>query len=898
MSIPTMEPGLDVDELIAALLDAGELLEHASWPSEGEMDLDDREGSFAGYGMLGSLRDVYGVDRALLRERADRYLRLARRFRSAFGGGPVVLVRVPARINIIGEHVDYVRYIRTQVFPFGSRERDMIALFRPREDDVVRARTTLEEVDASRYGQREFRIGEFPLDTGLARASREERDRRWLDYLNTDVKVPVQRWDNYLKGSAYYLQNMHPQRTLRGMDMMIDSSITVAGGVSSSSALVVISGLAIRLVNRLPVDLEELADASSKAEWYVGTRGGKMDQATISLAQASCGLQITFEPFGARPVPLPTEGYRWVTFYTAPHSGGSQIASQYNERSAISRYVIPAMLDRLLRDRPSLGRGWEALRRAFEDNDLEALEALSHVKEQVLEALPEAISLGRVQEEYPDAFAEIAKEREGAYRALFEVYGLDGEMEVRSRARHHLEDVTRVIRAVQVTQEAYAEYKRGNALRSRTRMEQLGKLLDESHAGLDRLYGLSTPDLNEIVAEARGFPGVLGARLMGGGFGGTALVLVDEEGASGLIRRIQESYYRPRGRDGAGEDSVVVSTPGRGASAVLPARTIRGRAAQLIADWRAWGENEREIERLWRILLGIRRLSDFEPPRPIRPLIPCGGRGSRASRSGIQGVRALVEVDGKLAIVHTLDILANLKRLCPSLRLGKPIIVVRADGEDEGQGTEGALREALAGRYEAEYVRQDRPLGSGHAVYSARAVLEGYQGELLCVLPEQVVIRPETYFKAILGHYAMGASATFPTAGRTKPYAYLKRDFWGRVVDLMETHMGAPRIPFGEDNIGMWIFNSSALFRALEYAHGDPNWVDPATGEYRTSNKELPLTTVVIHAMNRLGEDLQALALADEREAQGIKELAHVPLVERYIEELSAPETVASTFRE
>jgi hypothetical protein len=110
--------------------------------------------------------------------------------------------------------------------------------------------------------------------------------------------------------------------------------------------------------------------------------------------------------------------------------------------------------------------------------------------------------------------------------------------------------------------------------------------------------------------------------------------------------------------------------------------------------------------------------------------------------------------------------------------------------------------------------------------------------------------------------------------------------------------MGAPRIPFGEDNIGMWVFNSPALFRALDYAHRDPKWVNPDTGEYRTSNKELPLTTVVIHAMNGLEEPLHALALGDEREAQGIKELEHVPLVERYIKELDKAGTATSAFKE
>jgi galactokinase len=53
-----------------------------------------------------------------------------------------------------------------------------------------------------------------------------------------------------------------------------------------------------------------------------------------------------------------------------------------------------------------------------------------------------------------------------------------------------------------------------------------GRLVDASHDSLRDLYECSTPRLDAIVAAARVVPGVLGARLVGAGWGGAVLVVV------------------------------------------------------------------------------------------------------------------------------------------------------------------------------------------------------------------------------------------------------------------------------------------------------------------------------------------------------------------------------------
>jgi galactokinase len=58
--------------------------------------------------------------------------------------------------------------------------------------------------------------------------------------------------------------------------------------------------------------------------------------------------------------------------------------------------------------------------------------------------------------------------------------------------------------------------------------ETLGKLLNQSHNSLKQL-GVSTPEVDNLVENLQQTDGVLGARMMGGGFGGMILVLVENE---------------------------------------------------------------------------------------------------------------------------------------------------------------------------------------------------------------------------------------------------------------------------------------------------------------------------------------------------------------------------------
>ena len=58
-------------------------------------------------------------------------------------------------------------------------------------------------------------------------------------------------------------------------------------------------------------------------------------------------------------------------------------------------------------------------------------------------------------------------------------------------------------------------------------LKSAGKLMIESHNSLDRDFETSTPQMNSAVAAATSQPGVFGARMTGGGFGGCIVILAD-----------------------------------------------------------------------------------------------------------------------------------------------------------------------------------------------------------------------------------------------------------------------------------------------------------------------------------------------------------------------------------
>jgi galactokinase len=83
----------------------------------------------------------------------------------------------------------------------------------------------------------------------------------------------------------------------------------------------------------------------------------------------------------------------------------------------------------------------------------------------------------------------------------------------------------------------------------RNDLTAFGKKMFATHIGLDKLYEVSCEELNLLVKLAIQEPAVIGARMMGGGFGGCTINLIREDFINDVFNRFSELYLKRTGKD-------------------------------------------------------------------------------------------------------------------------------------------------------------------------------------------------------------------------------------------------------------------------------------------------------------------------------------------------------------
>jgi len=80
-------------------------------------------------------------------------------------------------------------------------------------------------------------------------------------------------------------------------------------------------------------------------------------------------------------------------------------------------------------------------------------------------------------------------------------------------------------------------------------IEAFGQKMFATHEGLSRKYAVSCPELDFLVEQVKGRPGVIGARMMGGGFGGCTINLVREAFIDELVAELTPAYARAMNKE-------------------------------------------------------------------------------------------------------------------------------------------------------------------------------------------------------------------------------------------------------------------------------------------------------------------------------------------------------------
>lgn len=129
----------------------------------------------------------------------------------------------------------------------------------------------------------------------------------------------------------------------------------------------------------------------------------------------------------------------------------------------------------------------------------------------------------------------------------------------------------------------------------------------------------------------------------------------------------------------------------------------------------------------------------------------------------------------------------------------------------------GALETALEG-FEVSFSRQDEPLGTGHAVLSAREALKDAEGELLVLNGDCPLITSDLLAKLLEAHRAHRGPVSFLSMCLKDPTGYgrVTRDGEGKVTAIVEEKDATPeQRALNEVNAGVWVFDIPSIWDDL-----------------------------------------------------------------------------------
>ena len=501
------------------------------------------------------LNAIYGQKR-LSAEAGQMCLQTLESFAREYGADrSVMITRSSGRVNLLGAHIDHRG---GSVNPIAVKQ--MWAVVEPRDDDLV----VVKNVESNRYRDEQFRISDcLPGDEKI-----ENWDAWCHDEFEKRRDDKSVTWSNYVRAVVLYFQHLNTKdngdfaATLKGMNMMFYGDIPTGAGLSSSSAVVMVTAEAVVGINGLEFAPTELIEHCGYAEWYVGTRGGCGDHAAIKFGKPNTILHITAFPMTVGGAALP-EGYRIVlanSLVKAKKRTGAR--NIFNSR--VASYEFGLMMIR--RRFPQYAAKLEYFRDVNPHRlGVDEVEIYGIVKslpesanrKEIMKLLPEdqedVRHVFRSHDEPPEGY----KIRQVCLYGIAECIRADmvpeclrtGDMKTFGELlsfSHDGDRVTRLVDGKRVPNDNSFCDDRIDALISdlesgdKERVDR-ARLWRQSGG-----YNVSVPEMDVLVDIALSTAGVVGAGLVGAGIGGSVVVVIEDKYTQQVIDNMTEQYYRPR----------------------------------------------------------------------------------------------------------------------------------------------------------------------------------------------------------------------------------------------------------------------------------------------------------------------------------------------------------------
>ena len=362
----------------------------------------------------------------------------------------------PARINIIGEHIDYNG---GKVFPTAI-DKYLYCAIRKRNDTKIVYKDL-------------FFPGTHTFDT---------KDNFAFDQKND--------YANFLNGILSCMKKQGYKFDC-GFEVLIASNVPSAGGISSSSALECGFAWAVSETFGFNISRKDIALMGQQSEHeFMNVNCGIMDQYIIATGKKDTAELIDCAKVEHEYVPLKLGDYRFIVMNTKKKRRLAD--SKYNER------------------RSQCEEGLAILKKAAIPLTA-GNTTITNTKD-----LPDLCSLTPAQFEECKAVIK--------------------DQVILRRVRHCVTENDRVLRAVE-------------ALKA-DNLQELGKLLYESHNSLRDDYEVTGIELDTLVGTASKQKGCIGARMTGAGFGGCAIALVHKDDIESFIQNVQNEYKKIIGYEG------------------------------------------------------------------------------------------------------------------------------------------------------------------------------------------------------------------------------------------------------------------------------------------------------------------------------------------------------------
>ncbi len=313
-------------------------------------------------------------------------------------------------------------------------------------------------------------------------------------------------WARYVLGVLTELARASLE--VNGFDAVISGDVPLGGGMSSSAALEVATTQAAALFSQgnitigeqdASLSLMDVAALCQRAEHIASKlRSGILDQAASCLGKPQHAVLLDCRSLDYRYLPFADPSISIVVIDTSVRR--ELASSAYNERREQCEEATRRIRDMMLRDEPGNA----------EAREIKALRDIT-----------------------PEQFARYKNE-------LPQV--------LQKRAGYVIAEDARVLQVAKLLEA--------------DDVVAVGPILWQGHAGLRDEYEVSCKELDVLVDIAQGVPGVLGGRMMGGGFGGCTVNLVRNEAVEAFQRAVEEQYEPRTGRKASIDICRAAAGPG------------------------------------------------------------------------------------------------------------------------------------------------------------------------------------------------------------------------------------------------------------------------------------------------------------------------------------------------